>query len=282
MPVVRSEHPCVLCCRASECARHVILRSTRSTHSRAGERLMSVEMTGKSVLVTGAGGFIGSHLTEALVHAGARVRALVHYNSRSDWGHIESLDPRAREALEVMAGDVRDPFYVAEATKGVEVIFHLAALIPIPYSYKAPQEYVDTNVRGTLNVLEAVRRHGTSRVLHTSTSETYGTALYTPIDEKHPLQAQSPYSASKIGADKLAESFYCSFDLPVTTIRPFNTYGPYQSARAVIPTIISQAFSNNVIKLGSLTPIRDLTFIEDTVSGFIRVAESRSEEHTSE
>src|SRR5882672_11338438 len=236
---------------------------------------MSAEMNGKSVLVTGAGGFIGSHLTEALVRAGARVRALVHYNSRSDWGHLESLDPRVREALEVTAGDVRDPFYVAEAAKGVEVIFHLAALIPIPYSYRAPQEYIDTNIRGTLNVLEAARRHGTSRVLHTSTSETYGTALYTPIDEKHPLQGQSPYSASKIGADKLAESFYRSFNLPVAICRPFNTFGPRQSARAVIPTIISQLLAGKKeLSLGDLSPVRDFNYVADTVSGFLAVAAS--------
>lgn len=233
---------------------------------------MSVELNGKSVLVTGAGGFIGSHLTEALVRAGARVRALVHYNSRSDWGHLESLDPRVREALEVMAGDVRDPFYVAEAAKDVEVIFHLAALIPIPYSYQAPQEYVDTNVRGTLNVLEAARRHGTSRVLHTSTSEAYGTALYTPIDERHPLQAQSPYSASKIGADKLAESYWCSFETPVVTVRPFNTYGPRQSARAFLPTVLSQALTLDVVRVGSLEPVRDMNYVEDTVDGLLRAA----------
>ena len=233
---------------------------------------MSAEINGKSVLVTGAGGFIGSHLTEALVRAGARVRALVHYNSRSDWGHLESLDPRGREALEVMAGDLRDPFYVAEAAKGVEVIFHLGALIPIPYSYRAPQEYVDTNIRGTLNVLEAARRHGTSRVLHTSTSETYGTALYTPIDEKHPLQAQSPYSASKIGADKLAESYWCSFGTPVVTVRPFNTYGPRQSARAFLPTVLSQALTLDVVRVGSLEPVRDMNYVQDTVDGFLRSA----------
>src|SRR3981081_3603700 len=198
---------------------------------------MSAEMNGKSVLVTGAGGFIGSHLTEALVHAGARVRALVHYNSRSDLGHLESLDLRVREALEVMAGDLRDPFYVAEAAKGVEVIFHLGALIPIPYSYRAPQEYVDTNIRGTLNVLEAARRHDTSRVLHTSTSETYGTGLSTPI------------------AQKLAESYWCSFGTPVVTVRPFNTYGPRQSARAFLPTVLSQALTLEVVRVWSLRPV---------------------------
>jgi len=171
-----------------------------------------------------------------------------------------------------MAGDLRDPFYVAEAAKGVEMIFHLGALIPIPYSYRAPQEYIDTNIRGTLNVLEAARRHGTSRVLHTSTSETYGTALYTPIDEKHPLQAQSPYSASKIGADKLAESYWCSFGTPVITVRPFNTYGPRQSARAFLPTVLSQALTLDVVRVGSLEPVRDMNYVQDTVDGFLRAA----------
>ena len=229
-------------------------------------------LKGRTVLVTGAAGFIGSHLTEALARAGARVRALVHYNSRGDWGHLDRLDPALHQGIEVDAGDIRDPFYVAEAAKGAEVIFHLAALIPIPYSYRAPQEYLETNIRGTLNVLEAARRHGTPRVLHTSTSETYGTAQYTPIDEKHPLQGQSPYSASKIAADKLVESYFCSFSTPVVTLRPFNAYGPRQSARAFLPTVLTQALTGDVVRVGSLEPVRDMNYVEDTVDGFVRAA----------
>ena len=229
-------------------------------------------LKGRTVLVTGAAGFIGSHLTEALARAGARVRALVHYNSRGDWGHLDLLDPALHQGIEVDAGDIRDPFYVAEAAKGAEVIFHLAALIPIPYSYRAPQEYLETNIRGTLNVLEAARRHGTPRVLHTSTSETYGTAQYTPIDEKHPLQGQSPYSASKIAADKLVESYFCSFSTPVVTLRPFNAYGPRQSARAFLPTVLTQALTGDVVRVGSLEPVRDMNYVEDTVDGFVRAA----------
>jgi len=230
--------------------------------------------SGKKVLVTGAGGFIGSHLTEELVRLGAEVRALVRYNSQGSWGNLELSPPDVRREVEVLAGDVRDPFFVDHAVGGAEVVFHLASLIAIPFSYVAPQSYVETNVTGTLNVLQAARRHGVGKVVHTSTSETYGTALYTPMDERHPLQGQSPYSASKIGADKLAESFNRSFDLPVATIRPFNTYGPRQSARAVIPTIVSQALARDRIELGSLTPVRDLTFVGDTVRGFVRVAEA--------
>jgi NAD dependent epimerase/dehydratase len=229
----------------------------------------------KRVLVTGASGFIGSHVVERLVRLGAKVRAFVHYNSRNDWGLLELLQRETLEHIEVFPGDLTDASLVYRAVTGCQIVFHLGALIAIPYSYQAPQQFIDTNVKGTLNVLQACLEEQVEKIVHTSTSETYGSALYTPIDEKHPLQAQSPYAASKIAADKLAESFYCSFDLPVATIRPFNTYGPYQSARAVIPTIISQALSDNIIKLGSLTPVRDLTFIEDTVSGFIRVAESR-------
>jgi NAD dependent epimerase/dehydratase len=232
-----------------------------------------MDWNGTRVLVTGAGGFIGSHLTEALVERGARVRALVRYNSRNDWGRLEALSPSIRSAVEVMAGDVRDPFYVDRAVQGREVIFHLASLIAIPYSYEAPQSYVETNVGGTLNVLQAALHHGAQRVIHTSTSEVYGTARYTPIDENHPLQGQSPYSASKIGADKLAESYERSFGLPVATIRPFNTFGPGQSARAVIPTIISQALTRDHVELGSLEPVRDLTYVTDTVAAFVRVAE---------
>ena len=230
---------------------------------------------GKPVLVTGAGGFIGSHVTEALVRAGAAVRAMVHYNSRNDWGQIEWLDKDIRDALEVVCGDIRDPFFSREAVRGQTVVLHLAALIAIPYSYIAPADYVATNVVGTLNILQACRDAGVEKVVHTSTSETYGTARYVPIDENHPLQGQSPYSASKIGADKIAESFYLSFETPVATLRPFNTFGPRQSARAVIPTIISQLASGaKQIRLGSLEPVRDFTFVADTARAFLAVAES--------
>jgi len=228
----------------------------------------------KRVLVTGASGFIGSHVVARLVQLGAQVRAFAHYNSRNDWGLLELLPKETLEHIEVFPGDLTDTTLVDRAVAGCQVVFHLGALIAIPYSYQAPQQFIDTNVKGTLNILQACLGQHVDKVVHTSTSETYGSALYTPIDEAHPLHAQSPYAASKIAADKLAESFYCSFDLPVATIRPFNTYGPCQSARAVIPTIISQALSENIIKLGSLTPVRDLTFIEDTVEGFLRVAES--------
>lgn len=229
----------------------------------------------KRVLVTGAGGFIGSHLTERLVHAGTNVRAMVHYNSRNDWGQIELLDETTRDSIEVICGDVRDAFFCREAVKECQVVMHLAALIAIPYSYIAPADYVATNILGALNILQACRDLGVEKIVHTSTSETYGTAQYVPIDEKHPMQAQSPYSASKIGADKIAESFYCSFQTPVATIRPFNTYGPRQSARAVIPTIISQlAVGMKQIKLGSLDPVRDLNYAQDTAAGFMAVAQS--------
>lgn len=228
----------------------------------------------KKALVTGAGGFIGSHLVEHLVELGAKVRALVHYNSRNDWGLLELLPDAVKGQMEVVAGDITDPFGVARALDGCEVVFHLAALIAIPYSYLAPSQYVAVNCSGTLNLLEAARQQGVERFVHTSTSETYGTARYTPIDEQHPLKGQSPYAASKIGADKLAESYHLCFGVPVATIRPFNTYGPRQSARAVIPTIISQALSGEVIRLGSLSPVRDLNYVSDTVEGFIKVAES--------
>jgi NAD dependent epimerase/dehydratase len=227
----------------------------------------------KEILVTGAGGFIGSHLTEDLVKLGARVRAMVHYNSRSDWGRLEALAPDTKAKLEIIPGDIRDAFWVKEAVRGCEIVFHLASLIAIPYSYTAPQSYVSTNINGTLNVLQACREERTPKVVHTSTSETYGTARYVPIDEGHPLQSQSPYSATKIAADKMAESFHRSFGLPVVILRPFNTYGPRQSARAVIPTIISQALSQNVVELGSLEPVRDLTFVKDTVTAFVKAAE---------
>lgn len=228
----------------------------------------------KNVLVTGAGGFIGSHLTEELVKRGVNVRAFVHYNSRNDWGLLEFLPDNVKNEIEVFSGDVQDSIAVKKSIKDVDVIFHLAALIGIPYSYIAPESYINTNIKGTLNMMQACLDEGVEKVVHTSTSEVYGTAKYVPIDEKHPLQGQSPYSASKIAADKIAESYYLSFNLPVSTIRPFNTFGPRQSARAVIPTIISQALSSDVIELGSLTPIRDLTYVKDTVTGFINVAES--------
>lgn len=229
----------------------------------------------KTVLVTGAGGFIASHLVETLVQRGATVRAMVHYNSRNDWGQLERIQASTRDSLDIVAGDIRDPFFCHKAVEGVSTVFHLAALIAIPYSYIAPAEQVSTNVLGTLNVLQACRDLGVEKVCHTSTSETYGTAQYVPIDEKHPLQGQSPYSASKIGADKIAESYYRSFGTPVATVRPFNTYGPRQSARAVIPTIIGQiAAGKSQIRLGSLAPVRDLTYVTDTVEGFLAIAES--------
>lgn len=230
----------------------------------------------KQILVTGAGGFIGSHLTEELIRRGAKVKALVHYNSQGSWGWLDDSPAEIKTKLSVVLGDVTDYFSVREAMRGCEVVFHLAALIAIPFSYIAPNAFVNINIVGTTNVLQAARELKLAKIVHTSTSESYGTAQYAPIDEKHPLQAQSPYSATKIGADKLAESFYCSFDVPVATIRPFNTYGPRQSARAVIPTIISQIVAGyKKIKLGSLSPVRDLTFVMDTVEGFIKVAESK-------
>ncbi|ENN84218.1 putative dTDP-glucose 4,6-dehydratase [Rhizobium freirei PRF 81] len=224
---------------------------------------------GKNVLVTGAGGFIGSHLAEVLVRNGANVTAMIKYGSSSHWGNLEHADANTKRSLQVVAGNVEDSDFVMNVVKGKDVVFHLAALIAIPYSYVAPRSYVRTNVEGTLNVVEAARRLGTSRVVHTSTSEVYGTALREPIDEDHPLQGQSPYSASKIGADKIAESYYRSFSTPVVTLRPFNTFGPRQSARAFIPTIISQAVTRDVIELGALDPMRDMTFVGDTVAGFL-------------
>ncbi|MCD6565162.1 MAG: SDR family oxidoreductase [Bacteroidales bacterium] len=227
------------------------------------------------VLVTGAGGFIGSHLTELLIREGYNVRAFVHYNSFNSWGWLDYSKKDIRDSLDVFAGDIRDPHGLRKAMKGCNVVIHLAALIGIPYSYHSPDTYVDTNIKGTLNVVQAARELGIEKVIHTSTSEVYGTARFVPITEDHPLQVQSPYSATKIGADKIAMSFYHSFETPVVIIRPFNTYGPRQSARAVIPTIITQiASGKRKIKLGSLHPTRDFTFITDTVRGFVAVADS--------
>lgn len=229
----------------------------------------------KKILITGADGFIGSHLTEALLEAGYNVKAFVYYNSFNNWGWLDTFPKEKLDQIEIFTGDIRDPNGVRTAMKGVDMVFHLAALIAIPFSYHSPDSYVDTNIKGTLNVLQATRDLETSRVLVTSTSEVYGTAQYVPIDEHHPFQGQSPYSATKIGADRLAESFYRSFDMPISIVRPFNTYGPRQSARAVIPTIISQLLAGKEeIKLGSLTPTRDFNFVKDTANGFIKVAES--------
>lgn len=231
---------------------------------------MSSVKPGATVLVTGADGFIGSHLTEALVHEGFKVRAFVFYNSFNSWGWLDQCANDIKDNFEVFAGDIRDPHGVETAMKGCDAVLHLAALIAIPYSYHSPDTYVDTNIKGTLNVLQAARELGISRVIHTSTSEVYGTARFVPITEEHPLQGQSPYSATKIAADQLANSFYSSFDVPVVTVRPFNTYGPRQSARAVIPSIITQiAKGNTSIKLGALTPTRDFSYVQDTVAGFI-------------
>jgi NAD dependent epimerase/dehydratase len=232
-------------------------------------------LEGKRVLVTGADGFIGSHLTEALVKAGCRVRAFVLYNSFNSWGWLDDCAADVKGHFDVFAGDIRDPHGVKEAMKGCDAVLHLAALIAIPYSYHSPDTYVDTNVKGTLNVLQAARELGVERIVHTSTSEVYGTARFVPITEDHPLQGQSPYSATKIAADQLAYSFYASFSLPVVIARPFNTYGPRQSARAVIPTIITQiANGRRQINLGAVTPTRDFNFVQDTVAGFIATLRS--------
>ncbi len=229
-------------------------------------------IAGKKIMVTGAGGFIGSHLVEALVTAGASVTAVVRYNSNSLIGNLAFLDRKVRGEVRVASGNVEDSDFMYRTIEGQEIVLHLAALIAIPYSYEAPRSYVRANIEGTLNVLEATRRFNVARVVHTSTSEVYGTALRVPIDENHPLQGQSPYSASKIAADKIAESYYRSFGTPAVTVRPFNTFGPRQSARAFIPTIISQALSRDEIRLGSLAPERDMTFVSDTVAGFIAAA----------
>ena len=230
-------------------------------------------MNNSKVLITGADGFIGSHLTEMLVAKGYKIKALSQYNSFNNWGWLEDIN--CKDQIEVLTGDIRDPHYCKYITKDVDIIFHLAALIAIPYSYVAPDSYVDTNVKGTLNICQAAKENGNIRVIHTSTSEVYGTAQYVPIDEKHPLQPQSPYSATKIAADAMAKSFYNAFELPVTIARPFNTYGPRQSARAVIPTIITQiANGMKEIKLGDVSPTRDFNYVEDTCQGFLALAES--------
>jgi NAD dependent epimerase/dehydratase len=234
-----------------------------------------MELKGKKILITGADGFIGSHLTELLIQNDLDVRAFVFYNSFNSWGWLDKLDKAFKDKLDVFAGDIRDPHGVKQAMLDCDVVIHLAALIGIPYSYHSPDTYVDTNIKGTLNICQAAKELGCSRVIHTSTSEVYGTAQYVPIDEKHPIQPQSPYSASKIGADSIAMSFYLSFGLPVTIARPFNTYGPRQSARAVIPTIITQiAAGKKVIKLGDVTPTRDFNYVLDTCQGIISLAES--------
>lgn len=230
----------------------------------------------KKILVTGADGFIGSHLTEELVKRGDKVRAFVYYNSINSWGWIDTFSEKIKNKIEIFAGDIRDPNGVRIAMEGIDTVFHLAALIGIPFSYHSPDSYIDTNIKGTLNILQAARLLETERVLVTSTSEVYGKAQYVPIDEKHPFQGQSPYSASKIGADRIAESFYRSFELPVTIVRPFNTYGSRQSARAVIPTIITQLLKGyKEIKLGDILPTRDLVFVKDIVNGFIEIAKSK-------
>jgi dTDP-glucose 4,6-dehydratase len=227
------------------------------------------------ILITGADGFIGSHLTEELVRRGHDVRAFVLYNSFNSWGWLDQSEPEIKKSIDIFSGDVRDPYGVKQAMKGCDVVLHLAALIAIPYSYHSPDTYVDTNIRGTLNIVQAARELGVQKVVHTSTSEVYGTARFVPITEEHPLQGQSPYSASKIGADQMAMSFYTSFDTPISIVRPFNTYGPRQSARAIIPTVITQiANGARSLKLGALHPTRDFNYVMDTVRGFIAVAES--------
>jgi dTDP-glucose 4,6-dehydratase len=236
-----------------------------------------MRIRGKKILITGAGGFIGSHLTEALVRRGHDVRAFVRYNSSNSWGWLDHTSEDIRKGVDVFVGDVRDPHGVKEAMRTCDIVFHLAALISIPYSYHSPDTYVDTNVKGTLNVVQAARELGTEKVVHTSTSEVYGTAQFVPITENHPLQGQSPYSASKIGADQIAMSFYTSFGTPVSIVRPFNTFGPRQSARAVIPTIVTQiASGRKPLRLGALHPTRDFNYIKDTIGGFVAVARSDS------
>lgn len=236
---------------------------------------MNMDLAGKKILVTGAGGFIGSHLVETLLTKKCSVKAFVHYNSFNRWGWLDYIDEKVKDNLDILSGDVTDFHGVRTAMQGMDVVFHLAALIGIPFSYHSPDSYVETNIRGTLNILQAARVLKVEKILITSTSEVYGTAQYTPIDENHPRQGQSPYSATKIGADFLTQSFYRSFDLPVVIVRPFNTYGPRQSARAVIPTIITQLLRGiREIELGALQPSRDLVYVKDTVTGFIAIAES--------
>ncbi|RPD45518.1 NAD-dependent 4,6-dehydratase LegB [Paracnuella aquatica] len=236
-----------------------------------------MDLKGKKVLITGADGFIGSHLVERLLAEGCKVKAFCYYNSFNSWGWLDTIEKEKLAQIEVFTGDVRDPNGVRTAMQGIDVVFHLAALIAIPFSYHSPDSYIDTNVKGTLNIVQAAKDLGVERVLVTSTSEVYGTAQYIPIDEKHPRQPQSPYSASKIGADCIAESFYRSFNLPLTIVRPFNTYGPRQSARAVIPTIITQLLNGKEeIRLGDLRPTRDLLFVKDTAEGFVQIAKSES------
>jgi NAD dependent epimerase/dehydratase len=233
-----------------------------------------MQLFNKKVLVTGADGFIGSHLVEELILSGAKVKAFVYYNSFNSWGWLDSFSEEQLKKIEIFSGDIRDPNGIRTAMKDCQVVFHLAALIAIPFSYHSPDSYIDTNVKGTLNIVQAAKDLGIERILITSTSEVYGTAKYVPIDENHPRQPQSPYSASKIGADSIADSFYRSFNLPLTIVRPFNTYGPRQSARAVIPTIISQLLNGKeIISLGDITPTRDLVYVKDTVKGFIKIAE---------
>jgi len=231
-----------------------------------------MNLVGEKVFVTGAGGFIGSHLCDALIEVGSEVTAMIRYSSRSDWGSLEFLPEDKKNALNIVSGNIEDNDFLLRHMKGHSVVFHLAALIGIPYSYSAPLSYIRTNIEGSVNVIESARRLDLQKIIHTSTSEVYGTAQYTPIDEKHALQGQSPYSASKIGADKIVESYYRSFASPVVTVRPFNTFGPRQSARAIIPTIICQALERDEIHLGSLDPARDLTYVKDTVQGFIKAA----------
>jgi len=236
-----------------------------------------MDLKNRKILVTGADGFIGSHLTEELVRRGYDVRAFVFYNSFNSWGWLDHSEPEIKNSIDIFAGDIRDLHCVKVATKGCNIVLHLAALIIIPFSYCSPDSYIDTNIKGTLNVLQACRLEGVEHVIVTSTSEVYGTAQYVPIDERHPFQGQSPYSATKIGADRIAESFYCSFNTPVTIVRPFNTYGPRQSARAVIPTIITQLLAGSTaISLGNIHPTRDFNYIKDTVAGFIAIAETRA------
>lgn len=234
-----------------------------------------MNIKGHKVLVTGADGFIGSHLVEKLVEEGCAVKAFCYYNSFNSWGWLDQLPKQLLESIEIVSGDIRDSVYVEEAMKGCDIVFHLAALIAIPYSYQSPESFVDTNIKGTLNVLQAARKLSMQKIILTSSSEVYGTALYTPIDERHPFQGQSPYSATKIAADCLAESFYRSFGLPIVTVRPFNTYGPRQSARAIIPTIICQlATGTSELRLGNLESVRDLNYVTDTVRAFIEISKS--------